>query len=157
MDEVTKKVGRPKGAIPSEPTPRQRKAFEIYVKSLAANDNKSFKKILMEAGYSLQTASYGSSSIKHSPGWTMLKKTLDTTGAHDAFNELVSSKNEDKRTRLASAIEITRITGGYPDQQNKVVGFFSNLDSLRRKDDDDVIRQETSPDENQLLSAPGAE
>jgi hypothetical protein len=136
------------------PTIRQRKAFEIWSKALAENDPLSFKEIMMRAGYSEMSA-INPTNLTLSRGWEVLKKELDGEGAKNAFNELVASTNEDKRTRLASAIEITKIMGGYPAQENKVIGIFGNLGELQKKEDGN--RTEDTTGEDSIPSSSGTE
>lgn len=111
-------------------TIKQRRAFEVYLKHLKNKEPMSMEKILIESGYSPSTAKHASKKITHSRGWDILKKELDGEGAKDAFNDLVSRENEDKRTRLAAAIEITKIQGGYPAQENKIIGIFGKINSI---------------------------
>lgn len=148
MDELKEK----KKYRMRNPTIKQRKSFELYMKSLVKNEPRTLGSILLEAGYTPAQAS-SPTAITTSRGWEFLKKELDGEGAKSAFNELVSATNEDKRTRLASAIEITKIQGGYPAQENKVIGIFGNLGDLQKKDD----RPEDITGEDSIPSSSGTE
>ena len=132
-------------------TPRQQAAFKKMLEKLAKHESVILGTIMREVGYADATAINPGLNLTSRPGWDLLKRELDSNGARDAFNELVAKQNTDKRTRLAAAIEITKITGGYPAQESKVIGLFEKVGELQQDD-----RPENLSDENQLPSSPGA-
>ena len=115
-------------------TPRQQAAFKVMLERLAKHEPVILKSIMREVGYSEATAINPGLNLTSRPGWDALKRELDAGGAKQAFNDLVSPHNEDKRTRLAAAIEITKIGGGYPAQENKVIGLFEKVSELQKND-----------------------
>lgn len=131
-------------------TPRQQAAFKKMLEKLAKSEPVVLGTIMREVGYSEATSINPGLNLTSRPGWDLLKRELDSNGARDAFNELVAKENQDKRTRLAAAIEITKITGGYPAQESKVIGLFEKIGELQKND-----RPENLSDENQLPSPPG--
>jgi hypothetical protein len=134
------------------PTPMQEAAFNKYLECLKKGERPILGKIMMAVGYSPYFSESPTNNLTSKPGWQVLKKRLDSMGAVQAFNDLVSQENEDKRTRLASAIEITKIQGGYPAQENKVVGLFGDLEKLRNNDN----KSENITGEDKLPTTPGS-
>jgi len=137
-----------------KPTIMQRRVFEIYLREMAKEKPMKLGKMLLEAGYSKRLSRNPALAVFNSRGWAELKKELDGEGAKKAFNDLVAESNEDKRTRLASAIEITKIQGGYPAQENKVIGFFGDLEKLRKTND---IRPEDTTGDDSIPSSSGTD
>jgi hypothetical protein len=112
-------------------TPRQQQAFKVMLEKFAKHEPVILGQIMREVGYSPNTAINPALNLTSKPGWELLKRQLDSGGAIQTFNELVSPDNQDKRTRLASAIEITKITDGYPKSENKVIGLFEKIGELQ--------------------------
>ena len=129
-------------------TINQQTAFKIMLERLMKHEPIVLGKIMKEAGYADATCVNPEANLISRPGWEVLKRTLDSNGAIQTFNDLVAPDNEDKRTRLSAAIEITKIQDGYPKQENKVIGLFEKVG----KDFND----EPTTTENQLPSTPGA-
>ena len=130
-------------------TPRQQAAFKKMLEKLANKEPVVLGTIMREVGFSEVTSKNPGKNLTSKVGWEELKRELDSNGARDAFNDLVSGENQDKRTRLAAAIEITKITGGYPQQENKVIGLFEKVSELQ----DDKSKNTTDGDK--LPSASG--
>lgn len=118
------------------------------LQKLAKKEPVVLKQIMMEVGYSPNTAVCPGKNLTSKVGWDILKRELDADGAKQALNELVSSENENKNVRLAAATEIIKIQGGYPQQENKVIGLFEKVSELQ----DDKSRETAKV--NQLLAAP---
>lgn len=118
-------------------TPRQQAAFKKMLEKLAKSEPVVLGSIMREVGYSPATAINPTKNLTSKVGWDSLKRELDSGGARDAFNELVAPQNTDKRSRLAAAIEITKITDGYPKQDNKVIGLFEKVGELQVNDKED--------------------
>ena len=131
-------------------TPRQQAAFKKMLEKLAKHEAVVLGTIMREVGYSDATAINPGLNLTSKEGWEQLKRELDSNGARDAFNELVSKQNTDKRSRLAAAIEITKITGGYPQQESKVIGLFEKIGNDFKQDDKSGVSTE-----NQLSSTSG--
>jgi len=108
-------------------TINQQTAFKIMLRKLMEHEPIVLGKIMREAGYAAATCINPQANLTSKPGWEVLKNRLDSGGAIQTFNELVAPENEDKRTRLAAAIEITKITDGYPKADNKVIGLFEKV------------------------------
>lgn len=132
-------------------TPRQQAAFKKMLERLAKSEPVVLGTIMREVGYSAATAINPGKNLTSKEGWEVLKRELDSNGARDAFNDLVAPTNEDKRTRLASAVEITKITGGYPAQESKVIGLFEKVSELQKDD-----KPKNPSGEDKLSSPPGA-
>ena len=130
-------------------TPRQQAAFKLMTEKMRNHEPALLGQIMREVGYSAATAINPTANLVNTEGWQTMKNSLDRAGAIQTFNELVSSKNKDSRTRITAAIEITKITGGYPAQENKVIGLFGKLEDIQ--DEPNRISEE-----NQLLSSSGA-
>lgn len=127
-------------------TPRQQAAFKLMTEKLMRHEPALLGQIMREVGYSLTTSANPTANLVNTEAWQTMKNTLDKPGAVRTFNDLVRPENKDSRSRLAAAIEITKITGGYPPQENKVIGLFDKLSELRAND-----RPTDTPEENQLL------
>ena len=105
---------------------------------------------MREVGYSAATAICPNKNLTSKVGWDILKRELDADGAKQALNELVAPQNENKNVRLAAAIEIIKIQGGYPAQENKVIGLFDKISELKKND-----RPDTTPTENPIPATSG--
>jgi hypothetical protein len=127
-----------------KPTLKQEAAFKIMLKKMKDNEPTSLGKIMKEAGYSANSAINPELNLTSKKGWEMLKRKLDASGAIVAFNDLVSAENEDKRTRLSAAVEITKIVN--PEKQNNVIGLFEKIGELQNE-------SETSTDEDKFQTS----
>ena len=117
-----------------KPTIRQEAAFKIMLEKLKKKEPAVLKTIMREAGFAPSTCINPELNLTSRPGWQILKGQLDSNGARDALNELVSAENEDKRTRFSAAVEIIKIQDGYPKQDNKVIGLFEKIGELQIND-----------------------
>jgi len=106
-------------------SPRQVTAFKIMLERLSKHEPVTLRSVMREAGYADATCVNPQKNLTSKPGWEALKRELDAGGAKNAFNELVAPTNEDKRTRLAAAIEIMKIVS--PDKQTNVIGLFEKI------------------------------
>ena len=112
-----------------KPTIRQEQAFKIMLEKLAKKEPAVLKKIMVEAGYSPNSAINPELNLTSKKGWQILKNELDANGAKSALNDLVSPENDDKRTRLSASVEILKIVS--PEKQTNVIGLFEKLGELQ--------------------------
>lgn len=115
-------------------TENQKSAFNIRTKLIKEKKPVIMGEVMKEAGYSNRTSEHPG-VLTASKGWEELKKTLNEDAAIKTFNDLVSDKNEDKRTRMDAAKEILKINDRYPAQKSKIIGLFDKLDELDDKPD----------------------
>jgi hypothetical protein len=108
-----------------KPTIRQEAAFKIMLEKLKKKEPAVLKKIMLAAGYSESSAVNPELNLTSKVGWEMLKRQLDGNAALQAFNDLVSASNEDKRNRLTAAIEIFKVIS--PDKQANVINLFEKV------------------------------
>ncbi len=126
-------------------TPRQQAAFKKMLELLAKSEPVILGTIMREVGYSTATAINPGKNLTSKEGWDALKRELDSEGARDTLNDLVSPRNTDKRTRFSAAVEIIKIQGGYPQQESKVIGLFEKVGELQKDD-----KPRDTPTENQF-------
>ncbi len=131
-------------------TIRQQAAFKKMLEKLANHEPVILGAIMREVGYASATAINPGLNLTSKEGWEVLKMELDSGGAKQALNELVSSENTNKNVRLAAAVEIIKIQGGYPQQENQVIGLFEKVGELQKDD-----KPEAFANEDKLSSAPG--
>jgi hypothetical protein len=99
------------------------------LEKLAKKEPAVLKKIMVEAGYSPNSAINPELNLTSKKGWQILKNELDANGAKSALNDLVSPENDDKRTRLSASVEILKIVS--PEKQTNVIGLFEKLGELQ--------------------------
>lgn len=118
-------------------TPRQQATFKRMLEKLAKGEPVILGEIMREVGYAPATAINPGLNLTSKVGWESLKSELDSGGARDTLNDLVSPKNTDKRTRFSAAVEIIKIQGGYPQQENKIIGLFEKVGELQANEQKD--------------------
>jgi hypothetical protein len=99
------------------------------LEKLAKKQPAVLSKIMVEAGYSKNSAINPGLNLTSKAGWQILKNELDANGAKIALNDLVSPENDDKRTRLSASVEILKIVS--PEKQTNVIGLFEKLGDLQ--------------------------
>jgi len=134
-------------------TPRQQAAFKLMLEKFQKHEPAILGEIMREVGYSTATSINPGANLVKTVAWQSMKRELDSGGARDTFNELVSPRNTDKRTRLAAAIEITKITDGYRKAESKVIGLFEKVGELQTPQADD--KSNTVTVEDKLLTTSG--
>jgi len=94
------------------------KAFKKYAEEYAAGRKPVVSKIMLEVGYTPHMAR--TCRVKHTMTWKKLLEGMANTKVMKVFDDLIDEDNEDKRTRLAAAIEVCKLKDLYPGKRLKI-------------------------------------
>lgn len=115
MKPIRKNGGRPK------------RVFDRAMEMIGEGKTPVISKLMREEGYSNSSAACV--KVLRTATWKQLRDAMPKTRIMKVFDDLIDETNEDKRTRLAAAIELCKLNDLYPAKQLKI-------ESLNQKNDE---------------------
>jgi len=97
---------------------RVKEVFDETVKQIAKGNKPVISKIMIEKGYSQSSANC--LKVTQTATWRQLLNNQDKYRIYKVFDDLIDESNEDKRTRLAAAVELCKLHDLYPGKKLKI-------------------------------------
>jgi hypothetical protein len=97
---------------------RVKRVFDKTMTQIAEGKKPVVSKIMLEEGYSESAAACV--KVLRTATWKQLKEALPKNEIMQVFADLINEKNDDKRTRLAAAIELCKLNDLYPTKKLKI-------------------------------------
>lgn len=113
-------------------------AFKKIAEEYAAGRKPVISKIMLEVGYSPYMAK--TCRVNKTMTFKQLLEEISDTKITKVFDDLIDSKNEDKRSRLDAAKEVCKLKDYYPGKRLKI-------ESLQQKNDEFLLDDESEDTE----------
>jgi len=107
---------------------RVKRVFDKTMTQIAEGKKPVVSKIMLEEGYSESAAACV--KVLRTATWKQLKEALPKNQIMQVFADLIDEKNDDKRTRLAAAIELCKLNDLYPQKKLKIETLNSKNDEF---------------------------
>ncbi len=97
---------------------RVKRVFDKTMEKISQGKKPIVSKIMLEEGYSRSASAC--CKVLRTATWKQLRDSLPKNEIMQVFIDLISKDNEDKRTRLAAAVELCKLNDLYPTKKLKI-------------------------------------
>jgi hypothetical protein len=138
-------------------TTKQIRAIKITQDLMASGKEVIMKNVMREAGYA-QSVLDQPQVLTESMTWKEAFGSIDWGRQLKQVEDLADTRfNLDKDNCLRAKDMLFKIGDKFPKTDSKVINFFGSLEGLRKKENDNVIGQGNTTEENKFLTSPGTE
>ena len=111
-------------------TIKQKTAFKKMLENVRNSNPQTMGQVLVNSGY--KEISKQPSRIINSQGFQELLAQIDDNEILNKFREILRS--EDKRSALASGIELLKLKGRYPKEETKFTSLFTSIKAVSKEE-----------------------